>query len=145
MVDEPGPDAGLLSTVVRPPDSRAARSSSSRRPDKHGRVRAEPFRSPGDCTFNSQTPMRRCVRDWNAASAVILVMGTTRTDWSSKPLRNSSTPPTTEYFLTCHWAMAIAMASANRATLTHHGAPPKIVTTRSGIAWRKVLAVPRIR
>ena len=137
--------SGRLSTVVRSPDSRAARSSSSRRPDKHGRVTAEPFRSPGDCTFNSQTPTRRWVRDWDAASAVILVMGTTRTDWLTKPLRNSSTPPTTEYFLTYHWAMATAMASANRTALTHHGAPPKIVTTRNGIAWRKVLAVPMIR
>ena len=89
--------------------------------------------------------MRRCARDWNAASAVILVTGTTRTDRSSKPVRNSSTPPTTEYFLTYHWAIATAMASANRTALTHHGAPPKIVTTRSGIAWRKVLAVPKIR
>ena len=34
--------------------------------------------------------MRRCVRDWNAAKAVILVTGTTRTDRSSKPVRNSS-------------------------------------------------------
>ena len=72
-------------------------------------------------------------------------MGTTRTDWLTTPLRTSNRPPTTEYFLTCHWAMAIAMTSANRAALTHHGAPLKIVTTSNGIAWRKVLAVSMIR
>src|SRR4029453_1890906 len=145
MVDGPGPGSGLASSVARSPDSSAARSSSSRRPDKHSRVTADPRRSPGDCTFNSQTPTRRCVRDWDAVTAVILLMGTTCTDRLTKPLRNSNAPPTTEYFLTSHCAMAITMASANRATLTHHGAPPKIVTTRNGIACRNVLAGPGIR
>src|SRR3954447_794325 len=115
MVDGPGPGVGSTGTA-RSPDSRAARSSSSRLPDKHWRVTADPWRSPGDCTSNPQTPTRRWVRDWDAASAVILVIGTTRIDWLTKPLRNCNTPPTTEYFLTCHWAMAIAMTSANRAT-----------------------------
>ena len=115
--------SGSGGSVARSPDSSATRSSSSRRPDKHSRVMADPRPSPGDCTFNPQTPTKRWVRDWNAASAVILVTGTTRTDRLTKPLRNCNTPPTTEYFLTCHCAMAIAMTSANRAALTHHGAP----------------------
>ena len=106
---------------------------------------AEPLRSPGDCTCNRQTPTSRWVSDWDAANAVILVIGTTRIDRLTRPLRSRSTPLITEYFLTCHWAVAMTMISAKRMALTHHGAPPRIVTTRNGIAERRVFAVSMIR
>jgi hypothetical protein len=61
---------------------------------------------------------------------VILLRGTTRTVRLTMPLRNSSTPPSTEYFFTSHWAAAISMTIPKRLALTHHGAPPKIVTRR---------------
>ena len=76
---------------------------------------------------------------------MILALGTARTERLTTPLCTSNTPPTTEYFLTCHWATATTMTSANRNALTHHGAPPKMVSMRNGIAWRTVLAVPMIR
>ncbi len=63
-------------------------------------------------------------------NAVILVRGTTRTVRLTMPLRNSSAPPTTEYFFMSHWVAAISMTIPKRLALTHHGAPPKIVTSR---------------
>ena len=76
---------------------------------------------------------------------MILVIGTTRTILFTSPLRSRSTPLITEYFLTCHWATAITMISANRIVFTHQGAPPRIVTTRKGMAERRVFAVSMIR
>ena len=76
-----------------------------------------------------------------ASIAVIRVIGTIRTTRLTSPLRTRSTPPITEYLRTYHWAVATIMISTNRATFTCHGAPPRMVTTRNGMACRTVLAV----
>ena len=83
--------------------------------------------------------------DRDAASAVIREIGTARIVRLTNPARSRSTPPITEYFLTCHCAIATTMISAKRIAFTHHGAPPRMVTTRKGIADRRVLAVSMIK
>jgi hypothetical protein len=95
MVDEPVPGFVVVSTVVRPPDSRATRSCQADGPTSTRWPRRSRSDRPA-IARSTQTPTRRWVTDWKADSAVIL------------------------------------------------GAPPNIVTTRKGIAWRKVLAVPMI-
>ncbi len=102
---------------------------------------AAPPRSPGDCTRRPHTPTIRWLSDRYASSAVIRVIGTTRTVRLTSPLRSRSTPLITEYFRTYHCAVATIMIRMNSATFTHHGAPPRKVTTRNGTAERKVRAV----
>ena len=88
----PGRSHGRVSDRRVPSSGRRTRGRrGARRADGLTSIRGSrqtPWRSPGDCTFNPQTPTRRWVRDWYAASAVILVMGTTRTERLTKPLRN---------------------------------------------------------
>ena len=72
---------------------------------------------------------------------MIRVIGTTRTVRLNRPLRSRSTPLITEYLRTYHCAVATIMIRTNRVTFTHHGAPPRKVTTRNGIAERNVRAV----
>ena len=70
-----------------------------------------------------------------ASIAVIRVIGTIRTTRLTSPLRTRSTPPITEYLRTYHCAVATIMIRMNSAT------PPRMVTTRNGMACRTVLAV----
>ena len=102
---------------------------------------AAPPRSPGDCTRRPHTPTIRWLSDRYASSAVIRVIGTTRTVRLTSPLRSRSTPLITEYFRNVPLCRGNDHDQDEQRDVHPPRAPPRKVTTRNGTAERKVRAV----